>query len=700
MSIRGNPSEDQVPSGSGVLLIALFPALSLCLFGPVSIFLSNREEFDVSLTVLMPWLLGTGLVLALLMALPVLIVGSAWRRRLASMLFVLGVLLWAQAAFLMPEYGVLDGRGIDWQRFGLFSTLDLALWLGLLILALSMSGHLARSLTFAATVFIVLLSLPVVRALLDTPEDARQASVSELPDALARYSPDLNIVHLVFDNFQTDVFLDLVREKSFEDELDGFVLFPDNAAVAPHTALAVPAIFSGRVYDGEQSADNYYKQAIINGFHAELLEHDFVVNLTPLLSMRDGPASNYYELPQVYSGSDRDRIQRELAQLLDVSLFRQLPHVVRRWMYNDNNWRISQLAYDPAQGKAFQQRQFLTDYIDRISVSNGQPTYHYVHLWPPHPPFSTTSSGRSAGQVLPNTLENYRNEARPMVTLLVDLIEKLKAEGIYDQTAILFHSDHGGGFEPDFMPRRLMGLMAVKPLASQGSLKLSDRPTSVIDVAATILDQAGISAHGFPGRSMVEESAVSRIRPFRYLFEGKLHGVDISGSIHQAESFSEHRLIDRAARDRSYDYGTLVNAGMVGNGGRYLDYGWSNQDDRHVWSNGSEAGLEFLVTPPEYDLRFIADLIPNVDLDKLPEQRVIVQVNGAQVMEWTARQSGKQRLEADIPADLIESDVLQITFILPDAASPAEIGTGGDQRQLGVALVDFVLEEQTLTDSQ
>ena len=59
------------------------------------------------------------------------------------------------------------------------------------------------------------------------------------------------------------------------------------------------------------------------------------------------------------------------------------------------------------------------------------------------------------------------------------------------------------------------------------------------------------------------------------------------------------------------------------------------------------AGLEFLVTPPEYDLRFIADLIPNVDLDKLPEQRVIVQVNGAQVMEWTARQSGKQRLEAD-----------------------------------------------------
>jgi len=694
MNSTGKLRLSGVPSSGGIFLIALFPALSLCLFVPVGIFLANREEFDIALTALMPWLLGSSVALALMLALPVLLAGSVWRRRLASVMFMLGVLFWAQGAFLMPEYGVLDGRGIDWRRFGLLPAMDLLLWIGLTALALVFADRLARTLSFAAAIFIVLLSLPVAGALLDTTEDTPPQALNAIPAAILQYSRALNIVHLVFDNFQTDVFLDLVDEESLQDELDGFVLFPDNAAVAPHTALAVPAIFSGRVYDGEQSADEYYKQAIKTGFHADLLDHGFAVNLTPLLSMRDGPASNYFELPQVYSGSDQDRIQRELAHLLDVSLFRQLPHVVRRWVYNDNNWRFAQLVYDPEQGKAFQQRQFLADYIEQMSISIDQPTYHYLHLWPPHPPFTTLASGRSAGKVLPNTPENYRNEARAMLPLLIDLIEKLKAEGIYDQTAIFFHSDHGGGFEPDFMPRRLMGLMAVKPLARRGTLEISERPTSVIDVAATILDQAGIREQALAGSSMIGTAAVNPVRPFRYLYEGELYGVDISGSIYSPESFGEHLLIGRAAQDRSYQYGTLMNAGMIGSGGRYLEYGWSNQADRHVWSNGPEAGLQLLIARPERDLRLTVGLIPHLDLEKLPEQRVIVQVNGMEVMNWTARRSGKQSLEVDIPVELIDRDVLRIAFILPDAASPADIGTGGDQRRLGIALVDFALEQK------
>ena len=134
---------------------------------------------------------------------------------------------------------------------------------------------------------------------------------------------------------------------------------------------------------------------------------------------------------------------------------------------NDNNWRISQLAYDPAQGKAFQQRQFLTDYIDRISVSEWPADLSLCAFVATSPPifhhflrsFCRTSVAEHTGE-LPQRSETHGD-------LLVDLIEKLKAEGIYDQTAILFHSDHGGGFEPDFMPRRLMGLMASSRLPAR-----------------------------------------------------------------------------------------------------------------------------------------------------------------------------------------------------------------------------------------
>ena len=89
----------------------------------------------------------------------------------------------------------------------------------------------------------------------------------------------------------------------------------------------------------------------------------------------------------------------------------------------------------------------------------------------------------------------------------------------------------------------------------------------MIDVAATILDQAGIREQALAGSSMIGTAAVNPVRPFRYLYEGELYGVDISGSIYSPESFGEHLLIGRAAQDRSYQYGTLMNAGMIGSGG-------------------------------------------------------------------------------------------------------------------------------------
>ena len=74
-------------------LIALFPALSLCLFVPVGIFLANREEFDIALTALMPWFAGkqcgVGVDAGASCAPGRFGYGG---RRLASVMFMLGVL--------------------------------------------------------------------------------------------------------------------------------------------------------------------------------------------------------------------------------------------------------------------------------------------------------------------------------------------------------------------------------------------------------------------------------------------------------------------------------------------------------------------------------------------------------------------------------------------------------------------------------
>ncbi len=686
------------PSVWSIFLIALFPSSGLCIFAPGTIFLNNENEFDAGLKALLPGLLGLSILMAVVLTSLVLLTRSSFRFRIVGMLFVLGILFWLQGAFLVPDYGELDGRGIKWGSVGLLTSLDLVLWLAALVLAFLLARPVMRVAVFGSVVFIVLQSAPLLLAIGSSSTDVDSGPESAIPAELLQYSRHQNIVHIVFDNFQTDVFLDLVREQSFEENLDGFIVFRDNAASAPQTSLAVPAIFSGKQYLGDEPADVYYQQAIEGGFHVELLEHGFVVNLIPLLSMRAGPASHYFELPQVYSGGNRERTKREIAQLLDLSLFRQLPHLARKWIYNDNNWRVSQLAYDPGEGKAFQQRQFFSDYIDGLSAFVDQPVFHYVHLWPPHPPFTTTESGRSAGKVLPNTLESYRNEARPMVALLINLIDKLKAEGIYDDTFILFHSDHGGGFEPEFMPRRLLGLMASKPFDARGPLQVSDKPTSVIDVAATVLDQAGITEHSFSGHSVLDTVELARTRQFTFVHEGELYRIDISGSVYDPDSYSSPVRLERAEPKRDYQYGTLATVGMTGNGGRFLESGWSNPADRHVWSNALEASLVLHVEPSDVDLTLSIDLIPHAHAEKLPEQRVRLLINGQPITEWIGREQRIQRLEVEVPRELTDQPEMRITFSLPDAISPAEIGTGGDQSQLGVALIGFQLDQQESSD--
>lgn len=674
---------------------ALLPALNLCLFVPLTLLLGNPEEFDSPVLSLLSWLGLAGLGLAVVFALP----GLAWRSRSraraihASVLFVFGLLLWLQGAFLMHDYGALDGRGIEWTAFGVLHTLDLLLWVGMLVLAVVLARLIAKLAVFGSVVFIALQAAPLaadLNHLLDEP----QPTISNAPPPeLFEYSVERNIVHIVLDNFQTDVFLSLVDELDLEASFEGFTLYRENVAAAPHTSLAVPTLFTGEVFDGSEALDEFYKRAQSEGFHVALKDAGFVVNLVPLLSMREAPATHYYEVPSSYAGSKEAQLARELAQLFDVSMFRQAPHGMRRWIHNGDNWRWSQIVYDPSSGRAFREREFLSDYIDAIEPGIDQPAYHYVHLWPPHPPFSTLPSGRPAGKVLPNTLRNYRDEARPMVRRLAHLIEKLQSLGLYDDAFIIIQSDHGGGFEPEHMPRRLMGLMAIKPPGARGPLEISDVQTSVTDVAATVLEAAGVENHDIPGVSILEQWPGPRERRFVYLHEDELFETEITGSAYDPDSLGPARQIEQAAVGRQYVLGTLVTTGMIGEGGRFLASGWSNQQDRHVWNNGHEARLLLELPPPDHDLQLMLEVIPNVDEEKLPTQRVELEVNGHPAGQWSLTEKKKYQLNVDILRTWLDGPELEIRFILPDAASPAAVGTGGDGRTLGIALTRFRLDE-------
>lgn len=675
-------------SSAALWASALLPALGLCLFGPLGILQANPEEFD---SLPRAVLLGAGLAVGALLALPGHALPPAWRARWVSLLFVLGLLMWLQGAFLMHDYGVLDGRGMRFEGFGALASGDVLLWLAALTAAVIFAPRLASIAGFGAAVFIVLQAVPLAGFLLSF-EAAPDNEEPQIPPDILAYSGTRNIVHGVFDNFQTDVFEQVVAEEDLREHFDGFTLYTNNLAVAPHTSLAVPAIFSGRAYDGSMPADDYYQQAVGEGFHTRLHKRGMTVNLLPLLSMRQGEYSAYFEPPSFYGVPERQRLLTEAVQLINVALFRQVPHPARAWVYNDNRWRLGQLLSFSRGGKGFHQRRFLADYIERIDTGGETPAYHYVHTWSPHPPFTTRRNGSQAPSALANTRENYLNEARPTVALMVDWIERLKALGLYDDALIIFQSDHGGGYEPDFMPSRSLALLAVKPPGARGPMAFSDAPSTVADVAATVLETVGIDDPAFPGPSLWRLEDDERTRRFVFQSDGEFHVTEVAGRVDNPAAYAEPRRLDIVADPRDYEYGSSVAVGLVGQGGRYLGEGWSAPEDRHVWSNGRQASLLLEVRPPASDLELNLTFLPHVHAEALPEQRIEILVNGRPLTSWVATEPGRTTLDMRIPHDWVSARQLEILFRLPDAASPADLGTGGDRRELGIGLINFRLQ--------
>ncbi len=694
---------------------ALLLVANLFLFTGYNVYRTNREEFSIPFHELVRiYVLPALAVFGGLLLLGILLSKKAHRIYL-SLLFVLGLLTWVQGSFLMWDYGVLDARGIDWSKFSWQGFLDLGIWLLLLAAAVALARHFARIAAFSSLLLILLQGTTLYlapRPAGPTLTRENYAAKSQIPPGLLGYSSSFNIVHIILDSFQTDVFEELVKEEGYAKDFDGFVLFRENAAAAPYTSFALPTIFSGKPYDGKKSPAAYYQDSIRKGFQNDLADHGFRVNLTPEISMREGKYDNYFQIPSTYeTGSYDDVVRYEAARLFDVALFREVPHFLRKRVYNENNWLWTAQVENPRNVESFQQRAFFSDYIARIHPAGPKPAYHFIHLSPPHPPYVTLRDGTYAGKVLPNKRANYVNEARATLRLFVRLLRRLKKLGLYDSSCIVLQGDHGSVISPringkDIDPclPRLAALLTIKPPHSSGPLRVSTAQTSVMDIPATITHVARVQA-GFPGVDVLELSPEqSRERPYIMYFSNqsppKLFRYVLSGgSVFDRKICHKLEEATVSAGSLRYEYGTQLQFGVTGNADPYMGAGWSTQlqMSRHCWNNGDSAQLRFTVAPPTSDIVFDTTFEAFVRPRKLERQRVRVFANGQFLTEWQATNVTPGPFSVTIPKDLVKDGELVLTLDFPDATHPPSIGEGADRRKLAIAMVTASLREKGQT---
>jgi len=684
--------------------VALLFALNIFLFAPAAVYEKNINEFHFGFLQLFELYTMPLIVLLVLLIFLSFIISKSKIDIYISLLLALAVLFWLQGTFLGWNYGVFNGILIDWDQHRLHGWIDLFIWVSGLTLALVFSKKLFRACFIASMslIFIQVVSLVVVSFSLGSGFWLKKYDIPmKYPESLTRYSNDLNIVHIVFDHFQTDVFSEIVKEESLEEVFDGFTVYKENMANVPITSYSIPAMLSGDVYNGEVSYDDYYNSTVKKSIPNYLFDKNFDVNLVPLLPLQKAKYTSYYEVPNVYGSSIEDERLQNADHLLEVSLFRYSPQFLKKLIYNDEKWLISTLLFRSPAEEIINHVNFFKDYIFDIKKGGSKPAYHFIHLRMPHPPYVLDQNGNYNEGLGQTNRDSYKNQAKYAVKLFLDLLKKIKDEGLYDNALIILCSDHGSEFRPvvkgvqipmeqDMVP----ALLAVKPPHCRGRMQVSNAQTMVSDIPATIMNILGFETEygGIPVVSANHSTERERIFVIPHNEESISRYV-VRGSIYDLNSWTNMGQVSVKKKRYAYAWGDAINFGAGENSSKYKGKGWNFPLRASEWNGEKESSLIMTVEPPESDIKLTAYFSPFIHKKKMPRQRVIVSVNGHEVGEWLVDSPGFQTKTMLIPKFLITSNDLELTFKFPNAIPLRNLDINPDTRPLALEMHKIVLSK-------
>ena len=514
-------------------------------FAPLHVFLNNIVEFSVDFTHLLFLLLfvSSGLIAVLYLA----------AGRLPSQIFLAAVTFLSVVAFI--EFSVLfglaghrpfDGTVVDWEALSMLLNIEIAVILGLAILIAVFRQR--QELFYAVSVFILLFhGIGFLHTTVSKLGPIRQSARSVRHASLYygdfhRLSRKRNVIHIVADSTQGALVYDILTSDvdRYSGVFDGFTLFTHASGRYPNTYPSVSFYMTGRAPDpGRDMVPSQpytwdYVETMLREYSivSTLADNGFRTfgyqfgNLYCAGMYTACTGGRIFDGLPIKSGAMANTISAAL-ELLDVALFRVAPLVLRRHIYNGEQWFLSRLAIEPRAYSGI-----LDLFIDKITTDDRPGSYNYFHHPGGHPPLQFDGRCNYVETRRPN-YDNSRAQVSCFLSQLEHLIQKLKQLGVYDQTLIIVHADHGSPWpSPSIpfpsqvgtvIPGELMAIanpvIFVKPLRTRGHLKVSSAPVSIGDVPATINDAFTLSGE-FPGIPLfqLDENAERERKYFSYDF--------------------------------------------------------------------------------------------------------------------------------------------------------------------------------------
>lgn len=621
--------------------------------------------------------------------------------------------VWIQSQVFLWNFGVFDGRAILWTRWSSHMWLEAIVWtLAIAAFIYLFFRHKTRRKTSLQLLFLLGTLSIALNYLIASPRLSKPVFAPEEGYRYALYfHPVNNVIVILLDTFQSDYF-DLVREKHPKDIafLDGFTFYRNFMSQYPTTEPNVLSLMTGKVYNNLEALDAFRQSAFskFNLFQAYASRG--------YRSQEIEPAGMEKVLQKhSFSGSAPWR------EFLDYGLFRGAPTFCKRYIHNNANWFLSfwgRGTYPPElHGNDIR---FLELFERKAEIVSGDKAgvFTFFRFFLPHPPWRVDENLQYNPELAGR--DGYIRQIRGALALAGRMVNKMKALGIYHSSEIVILADHGtqgptsvpvnaatsANYDlPSNVHSSALALFLHKKPFSRGKLTVNDAPLINSDLACLLgvnNDSSNCTDYesalkGMPRKRRFLYYDLSDNEAMRKNYMPKMTEYFVNGHAHDAASWRPGEYQYEAGQKipridtSAYKLGSPVRFISGGNSDRYVRGGWGQQEPRHRWTEGNQAGLSFRPEGKivqDLELRLLASAY--LAQGKIDHQLIKVVVNSQEISRWTVR--GEEWLEATIPASLIQNDnLLHIVFDISSPAAPANLGESGDRRMLGMMVKELVL---------
>lgn len=472
---------------------ALSAAVSFLLgvFAPLEIYFHNQQEvwFDLySLIPLAAVLFAAGtLAGCAFYAFLLLLHPYAYQAGVAAG-FVCLACLYVQGNFLAGSLPALDGSEIDWADYRSQTAVSVLLWciVALAVLLVIKRIHIKKFCHIVQNVSIcvtLILGISLVSICFMTKGYEKKEDVIVTTKDEFEMSKDENVIILLMDTVDAGIFDEVIQDNpEYKEVFEDFTYFDNTLGGYPFTTRSIPLILSGEWYENEEPFQDYLNKVYQGAqLFSELEDKGYKMGVyESIVPPRMFEDAQRFE--NVLTCGSRVTSYVDFAKIqLRLTGFKYAPFGLKRFCtLSLGEFDSVRKVLSEHEGFNWTTFNFYQSVLNTGFTYTDEKCFKFIHIEGAHVPFQYD---KDVNYITEDA--TYEQNVEACITTADAYLQKLKNNGVYDNSVIIIIADHGYNFSEVF--GRQDPILMIKGRGEKHNMQTSSAPISFDDLQAAYM---------------------------------------------------------------------------------------------------------------------------------------------------------------------------------------------------------------------